>query len=376
MATDTATDTIATDPNGEPESSPSEEATNSQAEGDAKIDAKLAELDALAAGDDAPSPEDYRPEDDPAKDGPADDKSTDKPEATGEGDDASAPELTPSQQQVLKFHDLDEKDLPEPGPARDATLESLAKSRRQVSKKASEIGEAMVKAQDAAKTAPKAAGDGEAAGPSEGGESESSDAAPQKLTFTEDDLAADDDSFVTKLNAMAGEATSLRSELAEIKAEMATARATDQASEQAQTVKEADTFFEKFWRVEDGQPVSEFPEFGRGPTVDLDSNSDERQARNAVIQKAKIMAMGYEGMDLEAPDTLTLLGEALLTLTPGKHKSAAEASIRKALARRRRSAIPRSSNRPRTPAADDADTRAKRKFDEWEKRTGETVPEK
>ncbi len=371
MAPETDTAVADTDPTPAPESSPSEASTDSQAEGDAKVDAKLAQLDALAAGDDAPSPEDYRSEDGPAEDGPADDKSTEKPEATEEGDDAPASELTPNQQQVLKFHDFDEKDLPEPGPARDAALESLAKSRRQVSKKASEIGEAMAKV--AEKAAP-AADDGKAADPSEGGESESSDAAPQKLTFTEDDLEANDDSFVTKLNAMVGDNASLRSELAEIKAELAETETSAQASEQAQTVKEADAFFEKCWRVENGQPVSDFPEFGRGPTADLDPNSNERQARNAVIKKAKITATGYEAMNIEPPDLLTLLGEALLTLTPDKHKSAAEASIRKALARRRRSAIPRSSSRSRTPAADDAKARADRLYDAHEKRTGREVP--
>ena len=313
------------------------------------------------------SADDEAPTEPTDEDGVSDDEPPKEPDETDEDTDAEpapdADDLTPKQRDLLKyFPDLNGDALPEAGPARDAVFSQLASIRRATSRQTSKFGERLAKARTALEAGEKKDDPADAADAPGGGKVEIEE-------LTEADLLEGEPAeTVAKLNRnFAGVVKGYETRVKVLEERLATRDAKDQEAEDKETEGKIDRFFGAL-------DAKEYPQFGKGRTADLDEDAEEREARDAVIRRAEILAHAYEAVDGKSPDFEELLQEAADHQTRDDNKRAERERLQKAGNRRRKNAVARPSARPRLAGKPTADERFNKAADDWEERTGEKLP--
>jgi len=413
---ETATDTAVENPDtAAPDGGAgSDSGQDSQASpGDAAIDAKLAEMGVEDADAGAPAEPETPPDTDDGaaatgedgggttdqaaekggEDGPGTETDEKPPDGPTKPDEAppEPPEsgLTGKQEDLLDQFNLTPDDLPAPGKARDALFEQLTGARRQISRQHSAVGEAMAKMKEAA------AKPAEGEPPAAGTEGEGTQTPPDKtaeaptessrgdlanLEFSDGDLTAEsDEAFTDKLNTLVKATRDVQARLAAVDGltqRVDGIESTRQDDEDKQTAQIVDKFFAGLWDKDDnGQEVTDYPQFGKGPGSDLAPDSDEAQARDKIRKQAVIQAQGTFQVTGEDIPEDRALAEALEICTGKEIRDAVWRKVVQRVGKRRGKAIPRPGSRPRIPPKSSPDEKADKAIDDWGAEKGFKIPD-
>lgn len=325
-----------------------------ESEGDAALDAALAEygidpgadeeLEDTAAppddeeGHDEPDPDasEDKPEDTPGK---TDSKPDEKPDPQAKDDPPVLPNLTSRQRQVAKELDLSDDDLLDMG---DMAPDLIDRMGVKLSTQMAKLGREAQDDPDDKASEDEDKGDK----PDKG-----SGKLPKLEDLTDDDLY---ESSPDKMNAHVAHTRNHADRLERVEAWI-------QGEQDRRESSETEGFFQGV--------VKDFPRYGKGRTGNLAETSDERAARNEVIEEAKTIRTGYRfrKKDIGWLDALEAAHKQLSFNETQDKATRTQARHRK----NRRSTRP--SGRPPISPTETAEEQQDKAFDEYVAKSGMPV---
>lgn len=275
----------------------------------------------------APKPEETV---EPQADEVAEDAKGDEPDSP-EGEDETAIELTPAQRKTAKDFQFDEDAIRAMG---DKAPDVLSELGSKLSRKMGQLGQLQQQLTRGARPVEKV----------------SIEDALQDLS--EDDFIDSVEGGVKKINALVSAVRELRA-----------VRETDVG---AKRQVEIDGFF---GGLVDQAGKTDWPEYGLGKMADLDDDSPETMARNALVERAACVSAGYQ-----LAGTNLSMAEALQMVFDHKHRAelekAAQAKVRRQITQRHKAATVPPSGRRAIPGAARGDEAFNQAIDEFQKNTG------